>query len=166
MVRTPKEGLWVQGARKFAVNGLPPLGCIPIGITKLPPNPENTKPVKNSKCKCLEYVNDISQEFNSLLQEKLQDLESILSETKIAYIDFEESLLDAIQNPNSYGFNEVNKGCCGTGLTEIGINRTGTTPICVDASKYVFWDAAHPTEKTNEIIFTSNLPAIDDLIGN
>lgn len=97
------QGLWVEGARRFAVNGLPPLGCIPIGITNLPPNPKDLQAVSNGERKCLGYVNDVSEEFNSLLQKKLVDLQSKLSETKIAYIDFEESLLDAIQNPNDFG---------------------------------------------------------------
>ncbi|XP_058217011.1 GDSL esterase/lipase APG-like [Rhododendron vialii] len=160
------QGLWVQGARKFAVSGLPPLGCIPIGITNLPPNPKNSETVQNRDRKCLEHVNDVSEEFNSLLVVKLQELQSKFPETNIAYIDFEVPLLDAIQDPSSYGFNEVNKGCCGTGLTETGLYCNETTPICSDASQYVFWDAVHPTETTNEIIFASNLDAINEIIEN
>lgn len=59
-----------------------------------------------------------------------------------------------------------NKGCCGTGLTETGLSCNETTPICADASQYVFWDAVHPTETTYEIIFASNLDAINEIIGN
>ncbi|KAF7143940.1 hypothetical protein RHSIM_Rhsim05G0207100 [Rhododendron simsii] len=173
------QELWVQGAQKFAVSGLPPLGCIPIGITNLPPNPKNSKAVQNGDRKCLEHVNNISGEFNSLLVVKLQELQSKFPETNIAYIDFEVPLLDAIQDPRARryqtyysielgftGFNEVNKGCCRTGLTETGPYCNETTPICADTSQYVFWDAVHPMETTNEIIFTSNLDAINEIIGN
>ncbi|XP_058217010.1 GDSL esterase/lipase EXL3-like [Rhododendron vialii] len=137
------KGIWIQGARKIAVNGLPLLGCIPIVITNLPSNPKDSQ------------------------AEKLQDLESKLPETEIVYIDFEKSLLDVIQNPNEYDFNEANKGCCGTGLIEIRrlCNQT-SSPLCVDASKNVFWDAAHPTEKKYTIIFKRNLPAIDAIIAS
>ncbi|KAI8556862.1 hypothetical protein RHMOL_Rhmol05G0288800 [Rhododendron molle] len=154
-----KTVLWIQGARKIAVNGLPPLGCIPIVITNLPPNPKDSQAVSAGERKCLDYVNGVSAEFSSLHQEKLQDLESELPETEIVYIDYEKSLLDA-------RFNEVNKGCCGTGLIEIGRLCNQTSPLCVDTSKNEFWDAARPTEKTYAIIFKRNLPAIDAIIAS
>ncbi|KAI8552266.1 hypothetical protein RHMOL_Rhmol06G0253600 [Rhododendron molle] len=157
------KDLLEQGAQKIAVNGLPPLGCIPVGITLLP------QPAKNIEDKartCIGYVNAISQDFNSMLQEELEDLQSQHLKTKIVYIDFVEPLLDVIQNPHEYGYTEVNKGCCGTGLSEIGTQCNATTSLCSDSDKYVFWDAAHPTEKTYHLIFRSNLAAIDDLIGS
>ncbi|KAG5550437.1 hypothetical protein RHGRI_015409 [Rhododendron griersonianum] len=162
-----KTGLLDQGAKKIAVNGLPPLGCIPVGITLLPKNPTKSQ-VDSSprKRKCLDYVNDISKDFNALLREALEELQSQSPKTKITYIDFEEPLLRIIQNPFDYGFTEVSKGCCGTGLFEIGILCNQTTPMCADASKYVFWDAAHPTERAYEIIFDSNVAAIDEIIGS
>ncbi|XP_058219740.1 GDSL esterase/lipase At5g45960-like [Rhododendron vialii] len=165
-IRQFLQRLLDQGARKIAVNGLPPLGCIPVGITLLPATPRNTQVVTRSQRQCLDYVNVISSDFNSMLQEELDDLQSEHPEIKITYIDFEEPLLDVIENPDDYGYTEVNKGCCGTGVSEIGTQCNGTTSLCSDADKYVFWDAAHPTQKTNEIIFKSNLAAIDDLIGS
>ncbi|KAI8013886.1 GDSL esterase/lipase [Camellia lanceoleosa] len=154
------QGLSDQGARKIAVTGLPPLGCIPIVITLLP------GPKASPQRNCVDYQNSFVRDFNSLLQNQLKSMQSKLSKfgTKIAYIDFEQPLLDVIQNPNKYGFTEVNKGCCGTGLYEIGRKCNQTTPVCADTSKYVFWDAAHPTEKTYGIIFASNIPTILGLI--
>ncbi|XP_058217587.1 GDSL esterase/lipase At5g45960-like [Rhododendron vialii] len=157
------QRLLEQGARKIAVNGLPPLGCIPVGVTLLP------QPAKNIQDKartCIGYVNAISLDFNSMLQEELEDLQSQHPEAKIVYIDFVEPLLDVIQNPHEYGYTEVNKGCCGTGFSEIGTQCNATTSLCSDSDKFVFWDAAHPTEKTYHLIFRSNLAAIDDLIGS
>ncbi|CAL5335081.1 GDSL esterase/lipase At5g45960-like [Camellia sinensis] len=156
------QGLWYQGARKIAVNGLPPLGCIPIGITRLPPTPGNSQDARN----CVEYVNAISKDFNLLLQDELKALQNKFPKfgTKIAYIDFEQPLLDIIQNPDEYDFSEVNKGCCGTGLYEIGVQCNETTPVCADASEYVFWDAAHPSEDAYYAIFQSNLATIDQII--
>ncbi|GMP51077.1 hypothetical protein CsSME_00017448 [Camellia sinensis var. sinensis] len=154
------QGLSDQGARKIAVTGLPPLGCIPIVITLLP------GPKASPQRNCVDYQNSFVRDFNSLLQNQLKSMQSKLSKfgTKIAYIDFEQPLLDVIQNPNKYGFTAVNKGCCGTGLYEIGRKCNQTTPVCADTSKYVFWDAAHPTEKTYGIIFASNIPTILGLI--
>ncbi|KAI8552262.1 hypothetical protein RHMOL_Rhmol06G0253200 [Rhododendron molle] len=102
-VRQFLQRLLDQGARKIAVNGLPPLGCIPVGITLLPATPRNTQAVTRSQRKCLDYVNVISSDFNSMLQEELDDLQSEHPEIKIAYIYFEEPLLDVIQNPDDYG---------------------------------------------------------------
>lgn len=63
------------------------------------------------------------------------------------------------------GFFEVSKGCCGTGSTEIG-TTCNEAPLCDDPSKYVFWDAEHPTEKTNRIIYNNNLGAIFKVMGD
>jgi phospholipase/lecithinase/hemolysin len=159
------QGLLDEGAENIAVNGLPPLGCIPVGITLLPKNPTNSQVASDrTKRKCLDYVNVISEDFNVLLRKALEEMQSKWPKTKIAYIDFEEPLLHVIKNPDDYGFTEVNKGCCGTGLKEIGIQCNETTPVCGDPSKYVFWDAAHPTEKAYAIIFASNVAAIDDVM--
>ncbi|PSS34641.1 GDSL esterase/lipase [Actinidia chinensis var. chinensis] len=156
------QGLSDQGARKIAVTGLPPLGCIPVGITLLPTNLPNASPKRS----CLDYVNSVSRDFNVLLQNQLKAMQSKLSKvgTKIGYIDFEQPLLDVIQNPKEYGFTQVNNGCCGSGLYEIGTLCNATSPVCADASEYVFWDAAHPTERTYFIIFTSNLGTINHII--
>lgn len=51
------------------------------------------------------------------------------------------------------GFEDVDTACCGTGYFEMGFLCNRLTPFsCKDANKYVFWDAFHPTEKTNQII--------------
>lgn len=51
------------------------------------------------------------------------------------------------------GFEEAATACCGTGLLEMGYLCNNINPsTCSDASKYVFWDSFHPTEKTNGIV--------------
>ncbi|KAE9458004.1 hypothetical protein C3L33_10094, partial [Rhododendron williamsianum] len=113
------QRLLEQGARKIAVNGLPPLGCIPVGITLLP------QPAKNIEDKartCIGYVNAISLDFNSCSRKSWRIAES--TSNKIVYIDFVEPLLDVIQNPHEYGYTEANKGCCGTGLSKLAHNAT------------------------------------------
>ena len=49
-------------------------------------------------------------------------------------------------------FEETNKGCCGTGLFEVTPLCNEITPVCDDASKYVFWDSVHPTEAAYQYI--------------
>ncbi|XAR68844.1 Triacylglycerol lipase [Bertholletia excelsa] len=151
------KGLSDQGARKIAVTGLPPLGCIPVAITRFP-----RQPTTDSGRSCIDILNSIARDYNILLQNQLKDIQNKLSNsgTHITYIDFEKPLLDIIKNPNRYGFTEVSKGCCGTGLDEVGPTCNKTSAVCADASKYVFWDAAHPSERTYFITFLQNLAAV------
>ncbi|KAE8707141.1 Detected protein of confused Function [Hibiscus syriacus] len=46
-------------------------------------------------------------------------------------------------------FEVATVGCCGTGLIEASVfcNPTSIPLSCEDASKYVFWDGYHPSEK-------------------
>lgn len=45
----------------------------------------------------------------------------------------------------------TSKGCCGTGTIEYAETCRGLS-TCADPSKYVFWDAVHPSEKMYKII--------------
>ena len=46
------------------------------------------------------------------------------------------------------GFEEAERGCCGTGNIEVSIlcNRFSIN-TCSNSSSYLFWDSYHPTEK-------------------
>lgn len=51
------------------------------------------------------------------------------------------------------GYDEVRVGCCGTGRFEMSfLCNLDNSFTCPDANRYVFWDAFHPSEKTNYII--------------
>lgn len=43
---------------------------------------------------------------------------------------------------------EASKGCCGTGLLEMGPLCTDMVPTCATPSQYMFWDSVHPTQAT------------------
>ncbi|KAK1322488.1 GDSL esterase/lipase [Acorus calamus] len=58
--------------------------------------------------------------------------------SKVVYVDIYTPLLDMVTNPNKYGFEETGRGCCGTGLIEMGPTCDSFTPTCADASKYLF----------------------------
>lgn len=65
-------------------------------------------------------------------------------------------------NVGDAGIEETSKGCCGTGTIEYGDTCKGLN-TCKEASKYVFWDAVHPTEKIYKIVAEE---AILSLTGN
>ncbi|MCL7022869.1 hypothetical protein MKW94_004981 [Papaver nudicaule] len=128
--------LYDLGCRIFGVSGVAPLGCIPFQITR-----------KNSKGRrCLEAENAETQMYNSKLKNMTQILQETLLGSSIAYLDNYNPMMDMINNQQKYGFVETNRGCCGTGLTEIGPFCNATTPVCSNPSEYLFWDAVHPSE--------------------
>lgn len=64
------------------------------------------------------------------------------------------------------GFEEVSSGCCGTGLLETSFLCNPGSYVCSDASKYVFWDSIHPSEKSYKLLFESAKSDIDFLIAD
>jgi len=59
------------------------------------------------------------------------------------------------------GYEVVDKACCSTGTFEMSYLCSDRNPLtCTDAEKYVFWDAFHPTEKTNRIVSNYLIPKL------
>lgn len=51
------------------------------------------------------------------------------------------------------GIEVTEVACCATGMFEMGYACARNNMFtCTNADKYVFWDAFHPTQKTNQII--------------
>ncbi|KAI3710204.1 hypothetical protein L2E82_39978 [Cichorium intybus] len=126
------------GVRRLAVVGMEPFGCMPL-----------IKTLKNSR-KCDEDMNQVALSFNLLLKAKLSALEATLS-MRTAFVDIYDVILNTLRNPSKYGFTEIEKGCCGDGLTEFGTSLKGLN-TCTDHSKYIYWDAVHFTESMYYII--------------
>ncbi|KAJ4916236.1 GDSL-like Lipase/Acylhydrolase superfamily protein [Raphanus sativus] len=131
------------GARQIAVIGTPPLGCIPA-----------QRSIKGGPHRdCAQELNYASQLFNAKLFITLDRLNQALPNSNIFYIDIYSPFSDITENSQDYGFEEIKKGCCGTGLFEAGIlcNRL-TTDVCSNVSAYLFWDSFHPTQRFNKIV--------------
>ncbi|KAJ0101911.1 hypothetical protein Patl1_04117 [Pistacia atlantica] len=135
--------LYQLGGRKIAISGLPPMGCLPLERT--------TKIFSGTDC--VEKYNSVALDFNGKLQEMIKRLNKELPGIRLVLANPYDILLDIIQNPLKYGFVDAAKACCGTGMFEMSYLCNKRSPFtCPDASKYVFWDSFHPTEKTNWII--------------
>ncbi|KAF8369488.1 hypothetical protein HHK36_023923 [Tetracentron sinense] len=131
------------GARKVSLGGLPPMGCLPLERT--------TNFMTGSVC--VEEYNNVAREFNGKLQGLILKLNSELQGIKVVYSNPFDIMLDIIQNPSSFGFEDAAVACCATGMFEMGYMCDRLNPFtCTDANKYIFWDSFHPTEKTNKII--------------
>ncbi|KAK7385591.1 hypothetical protein VNO78_31317 [Psophocarpus tetragonolobus] len=136
--------LYDLGCRKFAVSGLPSIGCLPIQIS--------TKFVSLKDRRCVKDQNSDAKLYNKKLTRRLLKIQAILPESRVVYANIYDPLINLINQPEKYGFKEANKGCCGTGLFEVTPFCNEITPICDDPSKYVFWDSVHPTEVAYQYI--------------
>ncbi|KAK7302880.1 hypothetical protein RJT34_13777 [Clitoria ternatea] len=152
-----------EGARKIAVSGIPPMGCLPLMITLNSPNVFLQRG-------CIDKYSSPARDFNLLLQHELQKMQLQLNvstpDAKLYYVDIYGPIADMIQAHTKYGFDEVNNGCCGSGYIEASVMCNRFSIVCSDPSKYVFWDSIHPTEKAYHNLFLASLPTIDFIINN
>ncbi|CAH2043719.1 unnamed protein product [Thlaspi arvense] len=122
--------LYNMGARKFAVMGTLPLGCLPGASNVL-------------GGVCLEPANAVARLFNRKLATEVNNLNSMLPGSRSIYIDMYSPLLELVKNPLRYGFTSPTRPCC----------CSPAAPIpCLDASRHVFWDIGHPTQKAYQTI--------------
>ncbi|GLJ06411.1 hypothetical protein SUGI_0038470 [Cryptomeria japonica] len=137
-----------MGARRVVVASLPPFGCLPSQITLYGLGKET----------CLQKLNKEASIFNSKMLKLLQMFNGT-DGMKIAYLDIFSQLYDAARFPAKYGFVEGRRGCCGTGRLEASIlcNKF-SIGTCENASKYVFWDSFHPSDRMNFLIAKTQLP--------
>ncbi|XP_072975273.1 GDSL esterase/lipase At2g40250-like [Typha angustifolia] len=154
--------LYNMGARKFAVSGLPPIGCIPLQMTLQFMQPgSDPNPTRLFHRTCIEHQNEAAVIYNAELKVAIERLQASLGsgwfrwpprdssmKAKIAYVDIYEPLMDMINNPTKYGFVETTRGCCGSGLFEMGPLCNSRSLTCPSPSKFMFWDSVHPSQAT------------------
>ncbi|GLU17593.1 hypothetical protein SLE2022_339540 [Rubroshorea leprosula] len=139
--------LYELGGRKFIVAGIGPLGCIPFvrALNLLPTG------------KCSTEVNELIQGYNAKLKLVLNRLNREMGpEAIFIYANSYDIFMSMIINYHRYGFDDASEPCCGGYFPPfvcfLGRNTNATSVLCNDRSKYVFWDAYHPTEAANVII--------------
>ncbi|CAA2954887.1 GDSL esterase lipase At5g45960-like [Olea europaea subsp. europaea] len=154
------QGLLDEGARRIGVVGLPPIGCLPIVITLYSDN-------AFYKRECIDRYSSIARDYNQKLQTQLSAMKLKLANSglRIGYMDVYGPLEDMAFHRN-YDFDVVNSGCCGSGYVEASILCNRRSAVCPDASKYIYWDSIHPTERTYYLLFQALRPAIDAIIKN
>ncbi|WVZ72386.1 hypothetical protein U9M48_020855 [Paspalum notatum var. saurae] len=152
--------LYDAGARRIGVVSLPPVGCYPLGMTVFG---------LGSSHGCVPWLNTNAQSFNAKLSAAVAALSSSerYAGLKIALLDIYTPVHGLVTSPGSYGFVEAKRGCCATGTVEFAVLCNAYAPgTCPDASRYVFWDAAHPTEAANQVIADYILAhGINDLVA-
>ncbi|CAN1283860.1 GDSL esterase/lipase At5g45960 [Linum perenne] len=153
------QALIDEGARRILLSALAPMGCLPIVITIFSKDPLFDR-------QCLDQYTQVAIDYNRMLRAELNRMKPQLDRqgVKIDISDVFRVLSDLIYRPQTNGLDEVDVGCCGTGLLETGFLCNPGSLVCPDASKYIFWDSIHPTEKTYYRVFKVARPLIDMLI--
>jgi len=120
--------LAANGAQHVIVMGLPDLGLTPRSIAGDIVSPGSAA-----------SATAISQAFNDSL---ILALSNNFAGFDYTFIDTFFLLQDAVNNPATYGFTNVNQMCF-----------DATVPsLCSNPDQYVFWDEIHPTSKTHGLI--------------
>ncbi|KAI3951059.1 hypothetical protein MKW92_031587 [Papaver armeniacum] len=133
--------LYQLGARKISLGGLPPLGCLPIKRTLVAGHA------------CNEEFNTVAKSFDLKLKSLADKLSGELQGSKVVFSGIYYSLVSKDRPLFLFRFENVKNGCCGSGRFEVGYLCHRWNPLaCIDASKYAFWDAVHPSEKLHFII--------------
>lgn len=85
--------LFQLGARKIALGGLPPMGCLPL---------ERATNIL-SDGECIEEYNLVAKQFNFKLQNLIQELNHKLVGIRLVFSNPYDILYEMIQNPISFG---------------------------------------------------------------
>lgn len=85
------QTLYNLGARKFVLAGIGQMGCIPSILA------QNTDGV------CSDEVNRLVEPFNANMKTMINNLNTNLPGTRIAYVDIASMFQDIFSNARSYG---------------------------------------------------------------
>lgn len=119
-----------------------PLGCMPnqLATGLAPPG------------KCVSYVNNMAQAFNTRLMALVDQLSSNYTRATFVYGNTYGLFTEILNNPDSYGISVTDIGCCGIGRNRGQITCLPFSIPCFNRDQYIFWDAYHPSQAFNEIV--------------
>ncbi|XP_058077279.1 GDSL esterase/lipase At4g16230-like isoform X2 [Magnolia sinica] len=133
--------LYSLDARKIIVVNVGPIGCIPFEREINPMVGEN----------CVPFPNQLANSFNMKLKSLVMELNLNLEGALFVYADVYRIVSDIIQNFSS--FENPCSACCSAAGRFGGLIPCGlSSKVCLDRSKYVFWDPYHPSDAANSII--------------
>ncbi|KAL6570523.1 hypothetical protein OROGR_000073 [Orobanche gracilis] len=139
------KDIYSLGARKMSMTGLPPMGCLPLE--------RSTNFVNGNGDGCMDGYNAVALRFNERLARSVEKVNKDLPGIRVVFSNPYGVFMRIIHKPSEFGFDVASVACCATGMFEMGYLCDELNPFtCSDASKYVFWDSFHPTERTSLII--------------
>ncbi|XP_058093747.1 GDSL esterase/lipase At5g14450 [Magnolia sinica] len=151
------QQLYQLGARAFWIHNTGPIGCLPYSVIYYPLKPRNLD--QNG---CVKPQNEVAQEFNRQLKDRVSQLRGILPQAALTYVDVYSAKYGLITNAKKQGFVEPLKFCCGhheDGGYHVDCGKkavvNGTEVYgasCGNPSMYVSWDGVHYSHAANHWI--------------
>ncbi|CAN1152760.1 GDSL esterase/lipase At5g55050 [Linum perenne] len=139
------KGLYINGAKKFGIVGIPALGCCPFARSF------------NKTGGCIDGANLLAQAFFDGVTLASKKLGELAPDANFSLGNAFAISLDFVNNGALFGLKEVKAQCCGQGSGEC--NQTST--LCGNRDEHLFWDGFHPTEfvtKLSAEVFFSDDP--------
>ncbi|XP_028797200.1 GDSL esterase/lipase 5-like, partial [Neltuma alba] len=135
--------IYDEGGRKFGLFNVGPLSCFPI-----------LRMLKNGSSldACQEEgASALARLHRRDLPIMLQNLEKQLEGFKYSLTDYYNALIEVMEDPSKYGFEEGEVACCGGGPYRGDYSCGGKRGIedyelCENVNEHVFFDSIHPTE--------------------
>ncbi|GMY26334.1 GDSL esterase/lipase At3g27950-like isoform X1 [Fagus crenata] len=143
--------LYQGGARTFWIHNTGPIGCLPFFAVRNPPKTANSD--QNG---CIKSYNELAQEFNKQLKDKVFQLRTQLHYAVLIYVDIYTAKYTLISEAEKQGFVSPLGYCCrhvgGADCWQtLRVNGTEVfAASCSDPSKYISWDGTHYTEAANK----------------
>ncbi|XP_050221037.1 acetylajmalan esterase-like [Mercurialis annua] len=156
VVQTIKDGIQTiisYGASRIVVDAAYPLGCSPSYLSSF-----LNKTSAIDSFGCLKDYNSIYENHNTQLGKALEELRKTNPHVIIVYNDVYNATYSIIKNLRSLGFKTYRKACCGIGgkyNVSPGLDKmcgAKGVPVCPNPSEHVFWDGAHFTHHSSEVI--------------
>lgn len=149
------EKLHQLGARTFWIHNTGPIGCLPYFTTNNPPKPGNADEIG-----CIKSFNDVAEEFNNQLRDRVSQLRIQLPDAALVYADIYSAKYYLIREAKKNGFVDPFGYCCKhpdnpelkcwDKLVTNGTDIFATS--CETPSNYISWDSIHYTEAANKWI--------------
>ncbi|XP_050227127.1 GDSL esterase/lipase At4g16230-like [Mercurialis annua] len=141
------KALYKMGGRKFAVLGVPPIGCCPYARSI---NKKN-----GGGDVCMPLLNEFAQAFHTTTLTLFQHLTSELPNLKYSIGNVYNMTMDLFDNYSRFGFKEIKKACCGSGGDyngDYGCYEPIKPNLCRNRSEYLFWDLYHPSQAASQLL--------------
>ncbi|KAG0549292.1 hypothetical protein BDA96_01G242500 [Sorghum bicolor] len=146
--------LYAMGCRRVLVTGTGPLGCAPAILAQRSRNGE-----------CAAELMRAASLFNPQLARVLDQLNARFGAGTFIAANAFRVHFDFVSDPAAFGFATAKEACCGQGPHNgLGL-CTPASNLCPDRSKYVFWDAYHPTERANRFIVSQFMSGSLDYVS-
>lgn len=92
------QQLYKEGARTFWVHNTGPLGCLPYNVIY-----DRLKPGNLDKIGCVKTQNEVAQEYNRQLKNKVSQLSSQLPHSVFTFVDMYSVKYQLISSAKSQG---------------------------------------------------------------